>query len=199
MDPTPVIAFAAVVQAVATIVLVVVTRRYVMLTGRLAKTAEEQIRLGEKQIRLSTTPNLLFEATHGDWHIVNLGPYSAHIQAVYVEQLSSDEAVVGRGLLATGEHVLRGWNTVLGPNQGIDVRQEFSVLQPAGRLSGLMHLVFYFVYGPTGSRTTHALDVKLRIEPPAVPRVYGQSIRLDEAPPQLPPTSIDQIQPVARS
>ncbi len=195
---TAVIAFAAFVQATATVVLVIVTRRYVMLTGKLAQSAEAQIRLSEEQIRLSTTPNLLFEGAEGDWRIINLGPYSAHIRAVHVEELSSDEVVVGRGLLITDGHILWKWNRVIGPNQEIDIRQVLVPNTGGGSLSGLVRLVFYFVYGPTGPRT-HALDVKLRVHSIYAATVHGQNIRLDEAPPQLPPTSINQIQPVARS
>lgn len=213
LDPTTVVAFAAAIQAAATIVLVAVTRRYVMLTGKLAETAqeqmrlseeqmrlsEEQIRLSEKQISLSTVPNLLFEGGQGDWHVINLGPHSAHIQAIHVELLSSDGSVVGEGLLMTDEHILWGWKAVLEPNKRIEIRQQVNVAPPAStKLSGLVRLVFYFVYGPTGHRT-HALDVKLRIESLAASRVISQSVRLDEAPPQLPPTRINQIQPVRES
>jgi hypothetical protein len=191
MDSTAVIAFAAIVQAAATTILVLVTRRYVMLTASLAKSAEEQIRLG-------TTPNLHFDGAQGDWRIMNLGPYSAHIQAVYVELLSSDQAVVGRGLLKTDGRMLFGWKEVIGPNGHIKVRQALGIPQFGAKLSGPARLVFYFVYGPTGPRI-HAMDVRLDIESLAAANVHGQVIRLNEAPPQLPPTSIDQIQPVTRT
>lgn len=161
--------------------------------------SDRMLRTRILDLETATTPNLLFKGGEGDWGIANLGQHPAHIRAIYIEQLSRDETVVGHGLLMTPDRMLWGWDRIIGPIQEIDIRQEVGVpVRRYAPLSGLVRLVFYFVYGPTGSRT-HALDVKLRIGSFAATTVISQAIRQNEPPPQLPPTSIDQIQPVARS
>ncbi len=194
MDTNTVIAWAAAAQAFLALVLIAVTARYVVLTGRLAKSAQDQI-------ALALTPNLIFEAAADPdkgWYVANLGVHSAHMRAVYIELLDPrDDSVVGRGLLNTDKRVIWGWKKFLGPNQEIEMKPE-----PPGKdslvLGGLVRLVFYFVYGPTGART-HALNVKLRIREFGETKVLEQTIRLDEGPPQLPATSTDQIQPVKKT
>ncbi len=195
-----VITWAAAAQTLLTLVLIIVTARYVTLTAKLAKSAEEQT-------RLARTPNLLFDVRpegldRDRWYIVNLGVYSVNIQAVYVELLNlRDGSAVGKGLLTTDEKILLHWKRVLGPNQEVRIQPFRPVLASSDvQLSGLIRLIFYFVYGPTGPRT-HALDVKVEAAGSIFGRVklHGQTLRLDEAPPELPATSIDQIQPVSRS
>src|SRR6267143_520327 len=164
-----------------------------VLTARRAKSTDEQIRLG-------LTPNLLFDLRPGTldrdvWFLVNLGMSAVNIQAVYVELLNpADRSVVGRGLLKTDERILLHWKGMIGPNQQMRVLPQRTFPSSSQiQLSGLVRLVFYFVYGPTGART-HALDVKITMAGSMFgsPKLHDQTIRLDEKPPQLPPTSIDQ-------
>ncbi len=186
------------VEILLTLVLVAITARYVLLTGSMAKSAKEQIRLVEEQIGLSTTPNVLFQATP-HWSIVNLGQYGVHVQAVWVEQLSpTGEKVVGHGLLTTGTQVLLDWKKAIGPND--EVRIQIQTMPPgaAAQLSGQIRLVFYFVYGPTG-HSPHSLDLTMEVGSLGKVNVHEQVIHLNQAIPQVPATQIDQIQPVRKS
>jgi hypothetical protein len=170
-------------------------------TAKLAKSAENRQGSDSEPI---LTPNLVFDLRPGTldrdaWFIVNLGSYAASIQAVFVQLLNpSTGSAVGRGFLKTDQNILLHWRKVIGPGHEIRVSPQRTF--PSGsriQLSGLVRLVFYFVYGSTGARI-HALDVKVTMASSVFdsPKLHDQHIRLDERPPQLPATSIDQIQPV---